>query len=144
MEVASKVFPASIPLLEGEGFPELFVEELVDWGVGVDTGAGIAVPIPDTARGGAFLVDLDRQTLLANSGNRCQNTPTGRYIETYLLSMVKAPKPAPTRRTSTSGITSLSAITAVDSRAGKMVWEVWTKIGYESALKEIAGSDREG
>lgn len=71
LEIAPKLFPASISLLEGEIFPKLLVEELVNRRIGVNTGARIAIPVPDTTRRGAFLVDFDRQALLANSGSRC-------------------------------------------------------------------------
>lgn len=59
VEISSKLFPASISLLESEIFPELLVKELVDGCIGINSGTRIAVPVPDTARGGALLVDLD-------------------------------------------------------------------------------------
>jgi len=67
LEVAAKLFPASISLLEGEVFPQLFVKELIDGRVGVDAGARVAVPVPDPARGGAFFEDFDGHALLADS-----------------------------------------------------------------------------
>ena len=59
LEVSSKLFPASISLLEGEIFPELLVKELVDGCIGINSGTRIAVPVPDATGGGALLVDLD-------------------------------------------------------------------------------------
>jgi hypothetical protein len=59
VEVAAEILPASISFFEGEIFPQFLVEKLVDWSVGVNTGAGIAIPVPDAACGSALLVDLD-------------------------------------------------------------------------------------
>lgn len=59
LEVASKLFPACVSLLEGKIFPQLLVEKLIDRGVGIDTGTWIAVPVPDPTRGGTLLVDFD-------------------------------------------------------------------------------------
>jgi len=49
LEVAAEILPASISFFEGEIFPQFLVEKLIDWSVGVNTGAGIAIPIPDAA-----------------------------------------------------------------------------------------------
>lgn len=55
----------SISFSECEPLPQLLVEELVDRGVGVDSGTRIAVPVPDTARGSTLLEDLDFVALLS-------------------------------------------------------------------------------
>jgi len=75
VEISPELWTAGISLLEGEVLPQIygestktdrrlgevltFVEELVDGCVTVDTRSWIAVPVPDTTRGGTFLVDLD-------------------------------------------------------------------------------------
>jgi hypothetical protein len=59
LEISSKLFPASISLLEGETFNQVLVKELVYGCIGLNSGTRIAVPVPDATRGGAFLVDLD-------------------------------------------------------------------------------------
>ena len=75
VEIPPKLGTAGISLLEGKVLPQIyggsveaktrlgevltFVEELVDGRVTVDTRSWIAVPVPDTTRGGTFLVDLD-------------------------------------------------------------------------------------
>ena len=45
-EVSPKLFPIRIPLLEREVLPDIFIKQLVDGGVTVNTGAGVAVPVP--------------------------------------------------------------------------------------------------
>jgi hypothetical protein len=48
LKVVAEFLPASISLLECPFFPKLLVEELVDWRIGVDACARIAVPVPNT------------------------------------------------------------------------------------------------
>jgi len=49
---------SSITLLESEVLPQFLIKELIDWGIAIDTSTGIAVPIPDSSAGGAFLIYL--------------------------------------------------------------------------------------
>jgi hypothetical protein len=49
VKVAAEILPASISFFEGEIFPQFLVEKLIDWTVGVNTSARIAIPVPDAA-----------------------------------------------------------------------------------------------
>jgi hypothetical protein len=50
-EVSSQLLPACVSFFEGEAFPKLFVEELIDGCVAVNAGSWVAIPIPNsTAR----------------------------------------------------------------------------------------------
>lgn len=102
IEISSKVFPASISLLECEVFPQLLVEELVDWRITVNTSSWIAVPVPDSSGCSTFLVNLDFEALLAESERLAFPLDMQGFDVSYLFSIVNAPKPAPTSKTSSS------------------------------------------
>lgn len=87
VEVALKLLPAGVTLFESEVLVELWFEELVDWGVAINTGAGILVPIPDPPEADPFSYTLTFKPCLRN-----------------LFSVLKAPNPAPTIKTSNSVI----------------------------------------
>jgi hypothetical protein len=59
LEVFTQLLPSGVSILEGEVFPQLLVEELVNGRVGVDASPGITVPIPDAARGTSLLEDAN-------------------------------------------------------------------------------------
>jgi hypothetical protein len=71
IKVSSQILPARVPFFEGEVFPQLLVKELVDGGVGVDTSARIAVPVPNTARCRTLLEDSDVVAKLPQAVNGC-------------------------------------------------------------------------
>jgi hypothetical protein len=48
IEIATQLFPASVAFFEREIIPELFVEQLVNWRVCIDSGSRINIPVPDT------------------------------------------------------------------------------------------------
>tara|TARA_R110002060_G_scaffold16254_3_gene22579 strand:+ start:1225 stop:1761 length:537 start_codon:yes stop_codon:yes gene_type:complete len=48
IEISSELLPSSISLLECKVLPELFVEELVNGRIAVDTSSWIAIPVPNS------------------------------------------------------------------------------------------------
>lgn len=105
-EVASELLPTGVAFLKGKVFPELLIEELVNWSIAVDTSAGVAVPVlwrsaispgcagcgsntyPDAAAGAAFLVDADTQPLFPESieeSERCETSTDQKDIDVWNL-----------------------------------------------------------
>ena len=49
LEVAPKLWPAGVSFFKGEIFPKLFIEELINGRIAVDSGTRIAVPMLHTS-----------------------------------------------------------------------------------------------
>lgn len=56
-KICAEFLPSRISILECEILPQFLVEELIDWGISVDAGAGVTVPIPDTSRCSSLFKD---------------------------------------------------------------------------------------
>lgn len=103
-EISSQLRATSISFFEGEIFPKLFVEKLINWSIAVDACSRVAIPVPDTTAGGTFLEDLDIQTLFSQTCTDQQYTVWVWRGTAYRFINVNDPNPAPTRRTSSSTI----------------------------------------
>ena len=67
LKVSAELRAAGVAFGVGKVFPELFVEELVDRCIAVDSSPRVAVPVPDATACGTLLVDLDAEALFAKS-----------------------------------------------------------------------------
>ena len=67
VKVSTKLLSTWVSLFECEVLPQVLVEELVNWGIRIDSSSGIAVPVPDTTGSSSLLENLDFESLLAKS-----------------------------------------------------------------------------